>query len=538
MANEFQQDTFNAINAGLNFGQRVKGIQDQRRINELASQGYSAPEDQRQGLLGQIAQVDARAAQQQEQAFANTDERRNTTLANMARILTTAPEQARPGLYQRMLPTLSQFGMSELPQEYNAQTAPIINQAADSIASAYGGINNQVPTDVRSFQQMTNGLSQEDRERARRISLGLDPRQSSAAISYQKVRGADGIERLVAVDPREVGAQVVGGGDAYGSFAAPAQQAQPISGGSFQAFSQLATEFPSATMTSGARSAERNAQVGGQPNSQHLAGTAADYAVPANQKPAFISRVRQMGYEAIDEGDHIHVQLPRGSRGNASANAFAGRRPEDEAAYVEAAKLGVQQQFLPQELAARSQAAIEQTAGQERVKAQQERASNAGAKAPQLNNVDRGLTRIETALGNLGGTFVDTGPIDGQIIRATPEGQELEAAVGAIQNDMLALTRVPGVGSQSDLEQKIANLKYPSIYNAPEVNARNVQQLKQFMQDLRAQIQGSSGNNLQTTQTVVDGPNGVIRVTTRADYDALPSGATYLDPQGNQRRKR
>lgn len=506
---DFQQNAFNAINQGFNFGQQVKAVQDQKRINQLASQGYGAPQQDRQGILGQIAQVDARAAQQQEQAFANTDERRNTTLANMARILTSAPDQARPGLYQQMLPTLSQFGMSELPQEYNAETAPIINQAADSIANAYGGTGAQTPTDVRSFQMMTKGLTPEDMERARRVQLGLDPRQSSAAIGYQKVRGPDGIERLVAVDPRQIGAQVVGEGTGYGSFAASPQAPQmPSDGSHFQAFSQLATEFPAATMTSGARSAERNAQVGGQPNSQHLGGTAADYAVPANQKPAFMSRVRQMGYQAIDEGDHIHVQLPRGARAASAPNVFAGRRPEDEAALTEAAKLGVQQQYLPQELALRTNAAIQQSSGIEQAKNQQERQSTARAKSPQLNNVDRGLTRIETALGNLAGNFVDTGPIDGQIMRLTPEGQELDAAVGAIQNDMLALTRVPGIGSQSDLEAKIANLKYPSIYNAPEVNARNVQQLKDFMQDLRAQIQGSSGNSLQTTQTVVDGPRG------------------------------
>lgn len=506
---DFQQNAFNAINQGFNFGQQVKAVQDQKRINQLASQGYGAPQQDRQGLLGQIAQVDARAAQQQEQAFANSDERRNTTLANMARILTSAPDQARPGLYQQMLPTLSSFGMSDLPQEYNAETAPIINQAADSIASAYGGTGAQTPTDVRSFQMMTKGLSKEDMERARRVQLGLDPRQSSAAIGYQKVRGPDGIERLVAVDPRQIGAQVVGEGTGYGSFAATPQAPQmPSDGSHFQAFSQLATEFPAATMTSGARSAERNAQVGGQPNSQHLGGTAADYAVPANQKPAFISRVRQMGYQAIDEGDHIHVQLPRGARAASGPNVFAGRRPEDEAAATEAAKLGVQQQYLPQELAMRTNAAIQQSSGIEQAKNQQERQSTARTKAPQLNNVDRGLTRIDAALSKLAGNFVDTGPIDGQIMRLTPAGQELEAAVGAIQNDMLALTRVPGIGSQSDLEAKIANLKYPSIYNDPGVNARNVQQLKQFMQDLRAQIEGSSGNNLQTTQTVVDGPRG------------------------------
>lgn len=513
MANDFQQDTFNAINAGLNFGQRVKGIQDQRRINQLASQGYAAPEDQRQGLLGQIAQVDARAAQQQEQAFANTDERRNTTLANMARILTTAPEQARPGLYQRMLPTLSQFGMSELPQEYNAQTAPIINQAADSIASAYGGINNQVPTDVRSFQQMTNGLSQEDRERARRISLGLDPRQSSAAISYQKVRGADGIERLVAVDPREVGAQVVGGGDAYGSFAAPAQQAQPISGGSFQAFSQLATEFPSATMTSGARSAERNAQVGGQPNSQHLAGTAADYAVPANQKPAFISRVRQMGYEAIDEGDHIHVQLPRGSRGNASANAFAGRRPEDEAAAVEAAKLGVQQQFLPQELQMRTNAALEQESGKAAATLQAEQNKTQATRTRDAQSatdlINQALQILPNATGSAFGAAWDAS--NAAFGRST-QGAQANASLRTIAGQLTSrMPRMEGPQSNADVQMykemagDLANESLPV-----ETRQAAAQTILSLQQKYLPQNQG--GNSLQTTQRVVDTPRGSATV--------------------------
>lgn len=363
---DFQQNFLASLSAGNQFGQQIKAQRDQQQLNRLAQLSYSAPQDQQQALLGQIAAISPRAAQQQEQAFASADERRNTTMVNMAKLLTSAPEQARPALWQRFVPTLSQFGLSDLPSEYNAQTAPVINQAAQSLVQAYGGASSQTPTDVRSFQMMTQGLSPEDVERARRINLGLAGRESSAAIGYQKVKGPDGVERLVAVDPRQIGAQVVGDGTGYGSFSQPA----PMAGGGnhFAAFSQLATEFPSVTMTSGVRSAERNAQVGGQPNSQHLNGTAADYAVPANQKPAFISRARQLGYQAIDEGDHIHLQVPRGAGGG--ANLFAGRRPEDEAAAVEAAKLGTQQQFLPQELAMRTQAALAQEAGKAQVGAQ------------------------------------------------------------------------------------------------------------------------------------------------------------------------
>lgn len=106
-------------------------------------------------------------------------------------------------------------------------------------------------------------------------------------------------------------------------------------------------------------------------------------------------------------------------------------------------------------------------------------------KAAQLGNVTRGLDRIQSALGGLSGALFDTGPLDQYVMRNTPAGQELDAAVGAIQNSMLALTRVPGVGSQSDLEARIAALQYPSLGVAPEVNARTMRQLRDFVTELQ-----------------------------------------------------
>lgn len=106
------------------------------------------------------------------------------------------------------------------------------------------------------------------------------------------------------------------------------------------------------------------------------------------------------------------------------------------------------------------------------------------AKVPQLQNAIRGMDRIETALKGLQGKMVNTGPMDAMVQRYTPAGQELEAAVGAIQNSVLALTRVPGIGSQSDLEARIAALQYPSLDKPPEVNRRTLDNLKLFMRDL------------------------------------------------------
>lgn len=561
---DFQQNFLNSFQTGLGIGQQVRGIQDRNRINQLASQGYSAPAEQRPELLGQIAAVDARAAQQQEQSFSNTDERRDRTLANMSRILTSAPDQVRPSLYRQMLPNLRKFGMTDAPEEYNAETAPIINQAAQSIASAYGGgsgaagvqstyVNDQNQRVALMRDGTTRILGNND-PGANYQNLERDINGTPTQLTFNK-RTGEYSNATMGGQPQEQRRQpsVPGFGiaetDNYvrnilgkvqvDPNASPEQQAEQLlpaliqqeSGGNPNAVSPKGAAGLTQVMPATGRdpgfgvsplqnnSPEENVRFG----REYLTAMLRRYP----GRPDLALAAYNAGPGVADR-----FASPVASAGG----ALTGRRAEDEAAAVEAAKLGVQQQYLPQELEARTDSAIRQSAGIEQAKSQQERQSNERAKTAQLNNVDRGLSRIDSAMSALDGTFVDTGPIDGQIVRTTPAGQELEAAVGAIQNDVLALTRVPGIGSQSDLEAKIANLKYPSIYNAPEVNRRNAQQLKAFISDLRNQISASGGNSLQTTSQVVDGP--AVRVNSASDYDALPSGATYIDPQGNQRRKR
>lgn len=98
------------------------------------------------------------------------------------------------------------------------------------------------PAGVREFDLLTAGLPASEKERARRIHFGLDPRTSSAAIQYKEVVGADGKTRLVAVDPREVGAQVVGSGETYGSGV----QAKPAATSSVQGVAPIAGDAPTA----------------------------------------------------------------------------------------------------------------------------------------------------------------------------------------------------------------------------------------------------------------------------------------------------
>lgn len=98
-------------------------------------------------------------------------------------------------------------------------------------------------------------------------------------------------------------------------------------------YRNIADQF-GATITSLTRSAAKNRKVGGVAGSQHLTGTAGDFVVPDERKGDFLAEARARGYEAIDEGDHIHLELPSGKQGRA---ALENRR----AARLEAVRQGL-----------------------------------------------------------------------------------------------------------------------------------------------------------------------------------------------------
>ncbi len=444
---DYQQNFLASLHGGMDFGQRIKQQRDQSQLNQLAAQSYSTSPDQRDSLLAQMAGVDAGSAFQAEKQMAYSDERRNTNMVNMARLLVNAPEQARPALYQSMVPTLSRFGLSDLPKQYDAQTTgPVIMQAAQSLVQAYQG-------------------------------------QGGGMLQSQKI-GADGFIYNTFRDGRMVNTGVKADRQAW-----------------FRDQEGFAPEIVNKDGTT--------TQIGGLST-----GPQGTTFTTSEGQPFDVSQVTDPNLrQEIMRDPGSYGMVPTGTQAtlpptNVSPAQFASRtRPsaaqsaaDSARAKIEVENSNFENEFEQQRRLKEQEARIdtEKARGIEQAKSEQERASNERAKTAQLNNVDRGLTRIDAALKALSGRLVDTGPIDGRLMVSTPQGQELEAAVGAIQNDMLALTRVPGIGSQSDLEAKIANLKYPSIYNHPSVNAANVQQLKAFMGDLRNQITGSAAQGGRT----------------------------------------
>lgn len=108
---------------------------------------------------------------------------------------------------------------------------------------------------------------------------------------------------------------------------------------------------------------------------------------------------------------------------------------------------------------------------------------DARAKIPTIEASLRRIERIEKASDNLtwGG-----GPLDAKALGLTPSYKELEQAGASLMPTLTALTRVPGIGSQSDLEQRLANLQIPSGDMYPDTRAAAIKELKAFIDDLRA----------------------------------------------------
>lgn len=241
------------------------------------------------------------------------------------------------------------------------------------------------PAQQQYAEWLLSQVPADQRDQVLGVLAGYKARLSSASLIYRDGEDEYGNPITRAFDPNNVGGTVLGTGQSYGApvgtgmrgggqqqpMQAPVDQRQPEALGG-QLFAGLG-QIPGIQVTSGLRTPERNAQVGGVPNSYHLTGQARDIAPPSTPQAA--QQVRQYaaqhGLEIIDEGDHWHLEpAPRSGAQQAApqaipqpAGGFMGRRKEDEAAAVEAARQRAQMQYLPAQEQIKTQAAIDQARG-------------------------------------------------------------------------------------------------------------------------------------------------------------------------------
>lgn len=114
----------------------------QTRLGQLAGQAYTAPQEQRTGLLAQMAGIDPRAAQSQQQQFRQGDQDRISSLSQKAKLFVGLAKSGDQQAIQSMYPQLAKeasaaFGM-QIPETYDAAMLPHIEQLANIGAGQAG----------------------------------------------------------------------------------------------------------------------------------------------------------------------------------------------------------------------------------------------------------------------------------------------------------------------------------------------------------------------------------------------------------------
>lgn len=172
------------------------------------------------------------------------------------------------------------------------------------------------PAGLREFQALTEGLSPEEVEQARRVRLGIEGRASSAGFQPIKFKGPDGRERVGTFNGRTGRIDTPDGLSFEPSTVTPIGPAQP----SYQVDPSLPPEVQAAI---------RQAEASGQPLPPQI-----DLA-PAVPRPS----------------------------PTAGVNPFVGPAPGDVAYAEEAARQAAQLQAMPAALGMQTNAAIEQAGG-------------------------------------------------------------------------------------------------------------------------------------------------------------------------------
>lgn len=93
---------------------------------------------------------------------------------------------------------------------------------------------------------------------------------------------------------------------------APPNEVQRLVGPALPAFIRRVNAAPwpdGVYATSWYRQPSWNANVGGSPGSQHLGALALDIGGTRDQLRRSVDAARSVGLVAVDEGDHVHVQL-------------------------------------------------------------------------------------------------------------------------------------------------------------------------------------------------------------------------------------
>lgn len=315
----------------------------QMRVNDLAKSYFTGDPSTRDATLQQIAAINPQAADNISKWTMGQENQRNTQLANIARgVLSFKDPAAQRGVYQNtIMPAAQRQGLqipewddATTPQWLQYQLASAGNQAGQGVQSTY------VDGEGNRVAILRNGATQilgKNDAGANQQTLSIDVNGVPTQVTFDRRTG------------RYTNAALGGNGQ---------EQAPP----------------PGLYQT---------------PNGPvHIDGSLTPDQWQAVQA------------DVANRGGSDQYQLPQREVMPQQTHGvpLVGRTKEAEAAAVESAKQQAQMQYLPQELGLRTQAAIDQTRGQEQVKANAE--LQAGEPKRQAG-VQQTLTTIRNVIGKV-----------------------------------------------------------------------------------------------------------------------------------------
>ena len=211
-------------------GQADAGTADrkQSQLAKLASQAYTAPQGDRQGLVGQAIGVDPQSGFALDKSLQGGDDARMKRVGQMAGMLVSMPAQARAQAYPGIVSELHSLGLGQgLQDQWSEELLPYAQKLSQVARDS--GSGSQTPAQQQYAEWLLSQVPADQRSQALGVLAGTAARPSGAAIQYKESVGNDGVTRMVAYDPRQVGAQAIGSGDTYGSGVG----GQPSAGGGY-----------------------------------------------------------------------------------------------------------------------------------------------------------------------------------------------------------------------------------------------------------------------------------------------------------------
>lgn len=135
----------------------------------------------------------------------------------------------------------------------------------------------------------------------------------------------------------------------------------------------------------------------------------------------------------------------------------------------------------------------------------------------------------------------------GQALLPTEQGKLFDSRVDQMRSTLSSLTRVPGIGAQSDYEARLDQGKFPTRGDYESVTADKIAQLDAMLGTIETGYEnllnagatdtGAADSSApSSTQIGAPGASGEpVKVSTPEEAMALPKGAVFITPDGRRK---